>query len=145
MTETRIVSTAGCVTYIYHHDPSLGDVSVLLDIELANLRRGNTPDDQIRRTQAVTLKEKFLGTLRRYQTSESEARRKYQARMERQYKIGEFCTLQTVITNCQDDPLLTLQLYSSRLSSIVRPEATQEEVAQALESDNQQVFAQSVC
>lgn len=83
------------------------------DIEVANLRLGNAPDDQIRRTQAATLKEKFLNTLRQYQTSESEARRKYQARMERQYKI-------------------------------VKPEATQAEIAQALESDNQQVFAQSV-
>ncbi|KAF9977738.1 Plasma membrane t-SNARE, secretory vesicle fusion, partial [Modicella reniformis] len=83
------------------------------DVELANLRLPNSPDIQIRRTQAATLKDKFLNTLRRYQTSESEARRKYQGRMERQYRI-------------------------------VKPNATQEEIAQALESDNQQIFAQSV-
>lgn len=59
-----------------------------LDIELANLRLANSPDIQIRRTQAASLKEKFLKTLRRYQSSESEARKKYQGRMERQYRIG---------------------------------------------------------
>ncbi|KAG0212172.1 Plasma membrane t-SNARE, secretory vesicle fusion [Mortierella sp. GBA30] len=83
------------------------------DIELANLRLANSPDIQIRRTQAASLKEKFLKTLRRYQSSESEARKKYQGRMERQYKI-------------------------------VRPDATPQEIAQAMESDNQQIFAQSV-
>ncbi|KAF9102185.1 Plasma membrane t-SNARE, secretory vesicle fusion [Mortierella sp. AM989] len=57
------------------------------DIELANLGLGNSPDIQIRRTQAVTLKDKFLTSLRRYQTAESEARKKYQGRMERQIKI----------------------------------------------------------
>ncbi|KAF9435433.1 Plasma membrane t-SNARE, secretory vesicle fusion [Entomortierella beljakovae] len=83
------------------------------DIELANLRLGTSPNIQIRRTQAATLKDKFVTTLRRYQSAESEARKKYQVRMERQYKI-------------------------------VNPTATQEEVEQALESDNQQIFAQSV-
>ncbi|KAG0369870.1 t-SNARE [Gamsiella multidivaricata] len=83
------------------------------DIELANLRLASSADIQIRRTQAKALKEKFLTTLRRYQTAESEARKKYQNRMERQYKI-------------------------------VKPDATQAEVAQVLEGDNQQVFAQSV-
>ncbi|KAG0207002.1 Plasma membrane t-SNARE, secretory vesicle fusion [Mortierella sp. GBA30] len=83
------------------------------DIELANLRLRNSPDIQIRNTQAASLKEKFLKTLRRYQTSESEARKKYQGRMERQYKI-------------------------------VKPDATQAEIQQAMESDNQQIFAQSV-
>lgn len=62
---------------------------VELDIELANLRLANSPEIQIRRTQAASLKEKFLKTLRRYQSAESEARKKYQGRMERQYKIGE--------------------------------------------------------
>lgn len=57
------------------------------DIELANLRRSNSADIELRRTQAATLKEKFLSTLRRYQNAESEARKKYQGRMERQYKI----------------------------------------------------------
>ncbi|ORZ19178.1 t-SNARE [Lobosporangium transversale] len=83
------------------------------DIELANLRLASSPDIQIRRTQAAALKEKFLKTLRQYQTAESEARRKYQGRMERQYKI-------------------------------VKPDATPQEIAQAMESDNQQIFAQSV-
>ncbi|KAF9956168.1 Plasma membrane t-SNARE, secretory vesicle fusion [Mortierella alpina] len=83
------------------------------DIELANLRLANSPDIQIRRTQAASLKEKFLKTLRRYQSSESEARKKYQGRMERQYKI-------------------------------VKPDASPQEIAQAMESDNQQIFAQSV-
>lgn len=62
---------------------------VELDIELANLRLANSPEIQIRRTQAGSLKEKFLKTLRRYQSAESEARKKYQGRMERQYKIGK--------------------------------------------------------
>ncbi|KAF9969884.1 Plasma membrane t-SNARE, secretory vesicle fusion [Actinomortierella ambigua] len=57
------------------------------DIELANLRLANSSDIQIRRTQAAALKEKFLKTLRRYQSAESEARKKYQGRLERQYKI----------------------------------------------------------
>ncbi|KAI7820444.1 syntaxin-like protein [Gamsiella multidivaricata] len=83
------------------------------DIELANLRLANSSDIQIRRTQAAALKEKFLKTLRRYQSSESEARKKYQGRMERQYKI-------------------------------VKPDATPQEIAQVMESDNQQIFAQSV-
>ncbi|KAI8357169.1 syntaxin-like protein [Mortierella sp. GBAus27b] len=83
------------------------------DIELANLRLANSPDINIRRTQAAQLKEKFLKALRRYQSSESEARKKYQGRMERQYKI-------------------------------VKPDATPEEIAQAVEGDNQQIFAQSV-
>ncbi|KAF9957830.1 Plasma membrane t-SNARE, secretory vesicle fusion [Mortierella alpina] len=83
------------------------------DIELANLRLANSPDIQIRRTQAASLKEKFLKTLRRYQSSESEARKKYQGRMERQYRI-------------------------------VKPDASPQEIAQAMESDNQQIFAQSV-
>ncbi|KAG0050839.1 Plasma membrane t-SNARE, secretory vesicle fusion [Gryganskiella cystojenkinii] len=83
------------------------------DIELANLRQRTSPDIQIRNTQAAALKEKFLQTLRRFQLSESEARKKYQGRMERQYKI-------------------------------VKPDATQAEIQQAMESDNQQIFAQSV-
>ncbi|KAF9982319.1 Plasma membrane t-SNARE, secretory vesicle fusion [Mortierella antarctica] len=83
------------------------------DIELANLRQRNSPDIQIRNTQAGTLKEKFMNTLRRFQSSESEARKKYKERMERQIKI-------------------------------VKPEATQAEVQQIVESDNQQIFAQSV-
>ncbi|KAG0045450.1 Plasma membrane t-SNARE, secretory vesicle fusion [Gryganskiella cystojenkinii] len=83
------------------------------DIELANLRLANSPDIQIRRTQAATLKDKFLKTLRRYQSSESEARKKYQGRMERQYRI-------------------------------VKPDATPQEIQQVMESDNQQIFAQSV-
>ncbi|KAF9901413.1 Plasma membrane t-SNARE, secretory vesicle fusion [Linnemannia zychae] len=83
------------------------------DIEIANLRLSKSPNIQIRTTQAKSLKEKFLYTLRRYQTSESEARRKYQGRMERQYKI-------------------------------VKPDATPAEIAQATESDNTQIFAQSV-
>ncbi|KAF9920420.1 Plasma membrane t-SNARE, secretory vesicle fusion [Linnemannia zychae] len=83
------------------------------DIELANLRLAQSPNIQIRRTQAASLKEKFLKTLRRYQTSESEARKKYQGRMERQYKI-------------------------------VKPDATPEEIRQVEESDNPQIFAQSV-
>ncbi|KAF9581126.1 Plasma membrane t-SNARE, secretory vesicle fusion, partial [Lunasporangiospora selenospora] len=83
------------------------------DIQVANLRLKGSADAQIRNTQASTLKEKFLNTLRRYQTVENDARQKYKARMERQYKI-------------------------------VRPEATPEEISQAVESDNQQVFAQSV-
>lgn len=58
------------------------------DIELANLRLANSPDIQLRRTQAASLKDKFLKTLRRYQQSESESRKRYQGRMERQYKIG---------------------------------------------------------
>lgn len=62
---------------------------VELDIELANLRLASSPEIQIRRTQAASLKEKFLKTLRRYQSAESEARKKYQGRMERQYKIGK--------------------------------------------------------
>ncbi|KAF9207181.1 Plasma membrane t-SNARE, secretory vesicle fusion [Haplosporangium sp. Z 27] len=83
------------------------------DIELANLRLGDSPDIHIRKTQAATLRDKFLTTLRRYQATESEARKKYQGRMERQYRI-------------------------------VNPEATPEEIEQALDSDNQQIFAQSV-
>ncbi|KAF9279359.1 Plasma membrane t-SNARE, secretory vesicle fusion [Mortierella alpina] len=83
------------------------------DIELANLRLRNSPDIQIRNTQAGTLKEKFMNTLRRFQSSESEARKRYKERMERQIKI-------------------------------VKPEATQAEVQQIVESDNQQIFAQSV-
>lgn len=83
------------------------------DIELANLRLRNSPDIQIRNTQANTLKEKFMNTLRRFQSSESEARKRYKDRMERQIKI-------------------------------VKPEATQAEVQQIVESDNQQIFAQSV-
>lgn len=86
---------------------------MLLDIELANLRSRNSPDIQIRNTQAASLKERFLQTLRRYQQSESSARQQYQGRMARQYKI-------------------------------VRPDATEDEIQQALESDNQQIFAQSV-
>ncbi|KAF9962730.1 Plasma membrane t-SNARE, secretory vesicle fusion [Mortierella alpina] len=85
----------------------------ILDIELANLRLRNSPDIQIRNTQAGTLKEKFMNTLRRFQSSESEARKRYKERMERQIKI-------------------------------VKPEATQAEVRQIVESDNQQIFAQSV-
>lgn len=61
----------------------------MVDIELANLRLARSPNIQIRSTQAKSLKDKFLKTLRRYQSSESEARKKYQGRMERQYKIGE--------------------------------------------------------
>ncbi|KAG0334209.1 Plasma membrane t-SNARE, secretory vesicle fusion, partial [Podila humilis] len=59
------------------------------DIELANLRlaNANSPDIQIRRTQANTLKEKFVVTLRRYQTAESQASQKYRGRLERQYRI----------------------------------------------------------
>ncbi|KAF9273976.1 Plasma membrane t-SNARE, secretory vesicle fusion [Linnemannia elongata] len=83
------------------------------DIELANLRLARSPNIQIRSTQAKSLKDKFLKTLRRYQSSESEARKKYQGRMERQYKI-------------------------------VKPDATPAEIAQATESDNPQIFAQSV-
>ncbi|KAF9118022.1 Plasma membrane t-SNARE, secretory vesicle fusion [Mortierella sp. 14UC] len=83
------------------------------DIELANLRLASSPEIQIRRTQAASLKEKFLKTLRRYQSAESDARKKYQGRMERQYKI-------------------------------VKPDATPQEIAQVMESDNQQIFAQSV-
>ncbi|KAF9948739.1 Plasma membrane t-SNARE, secretory vesicle fusion [Mortierella alpina] len=83
------------------------------DIELANLRLRNSPDIQIRNTQAGTLKEKFMNTLCRFQSSESEARKRYKERMERQIKI-------------------------------VKPEATQAEVQQIVESDNQQIFAQSV-
>ncbi|KAF9080627.1 Plasma membrane t-SNARE, secretory vesicle fusion [Mortierella sp. AD031] len=83
------------------------------DIELANLRLANSSEIQIRRTQAASLKEKFLKTLRRYQASESDSRKKYQGRMERQYKI-------------------------------VKPDATPQEIAQVMESDNQQIFAQSV-
>ncbi|KAK3812718.1 MAG: t-SNARE [Linnemannia elongata] len=83
------------------------------DIELANLRLAKSPNIQIRSTQAKSLKDKFLKTLRRYQSSESEARKKYQGRMERQYKI-------------------------------VKPDATPAEIAQATESDNPQIFAQSV-
>ncbi|KAG0083365.1 Plasma membrane t-SNARE, secretory vesicle fusion [Podila epicladia] len=83
------------------------------DIELANLRLANSPDIQLRRTQAASLKDKFLKTLRRYQQSESESRKRYQGRMERQYKI-------------------------------VKPDATPQEIQQVMESDNQQIFAQSV-
>ncbi|KAG0298777.1 Plasma membrane t-SNARE, secretory vesicle fusion [Dissophora globulifera] len=83
------------------------------DIELQNLRLANSPEIQIRRTQAASLKEKFLKTLRRYQSAESEARRNYQGRMERQYKI-------------------------------VNPNATPDEISQVVESDNPQIFAQSV-
>ncbi|KAG0360175.1 Plasma membrane t-SNARE, secretory vesicle fusion [Podila minutissima] len=57
------------------------------DIELTNLRNPNSADIELRRTQAATLKQKFLTTLRRFQNAESEARKKYQGRMERQYKI----------------------------------------------------------
>ncbi|KAG0018386.1 Plasma membrane t-SNARE, secretory vesicle fusion [Podila clonocystis] len=57
------------------------------DIELTNLRQPNSADIELRRTQAATLKQKFLTTLRRFQNAESEARKKYQGRMERQYKI----------------------------------------------------------
>ncbi|KAF9373521.1 Plasma membrane t-SNARE, secretory vesicle fusion [Podila verticillata] len=83
------------------------------DIELANLRLANSPDIQLRRTQAASLKDKFLKTLRRYQQSESESRKRYQGRMERQYKI-------------------------------VKPDASPQEIQQVMESDNQQIFAQSV-
>lgn len=74
-----------------------------IDIELANLRLASSPEIQIRRTQAQALKDKFLKTLRRYQSSESEARKKYQGRMERQYRIGK----KTRLLDCLcDDRLL---------------------------------------
>lgn len=66
-------------------------LTCFLDIELANLRLANSPDIHIRKTQAAQLKEKFLKALRRYQSSESDARKKYQGRMERQIKIGKAC------------------------------------------------------
>lgn len=59
-------------------------------MELANLRLGNAPDIHIRTTQAAKLKNQFLTELRRYQSVESEASKAYKARMERQYRIGEF-------------------------------------------------------
>ncbi|KAF9365719.1 Plasma membrane t-SNARE, secretory vesicle fusion [Mortierella sp. NVP85] len=83
------------------------------DIERANLRLANSPDIQIRRTQAASLKERFMKVLQQYQVMESGARKNHRDRMERQYKI-------------------------------VRPDASQQEIDQAMETGNQQIFAQSV-
>jgi len=48
----------------------------------------NSPDIQIRRTQAASLKEKFMKVLQEFQLVESNARKNQRDRMERQYRIG---------------------------------------------------------
>jgi len=132
----------------YVYDPPVLFRVLLLfpsDIELANLRHRNSLDIQIRNTQAATLKEKFVQTLRRFQSSESEARKKYKGRLERQYKIGKVFWRVTAKVDMhsmkhESNPQ-TLFIFHK---NTVKPDATQAEIQQALESDNQQIFAQSV-
>ena len=104
----------------------------------------NSPDIQIRRTQAAALKEKFLKTLRRYQASESEARKKYQGRMERQYKIGMLSPILLLSLHLLLSIYKSLTIFLCHYYYLVKPDASPQEIERALESDNQQIFAQSV-
>ncbi|OAD77648.1 hypothetical protein PHYBLDRAFT_108869, partial [Phycomyces blakesleeanus NRRL 1555(-)] len=59
-------------------------------VETANAHFPNSSDAQIRRTQTMTLRKRFIDTIQRYQDLERSYEQKYRQRVERQIRIGKF-------------------------------------------------------
>ena len=102
----------------------------------------NSGESKIRQTQSENVRKRFLDTIRRYQEIESDYRQKYRHRVERQIRIG-WC-------HYNNATIMLRFFYVSNISitkknAIVKPEATEEEVEQMMDSDQgTQVFTQSV-
>lgn len=79
-----------------------------------------------------------MDSIKDYREVEAKSREKYRARMERQYKIGEFGGITDLSVHCQS--LLRADTLPSCLP--VKPDATQEEIRYAMDTDQgSQVFA----
>ena len=78
------------------------------------------------------LRTKFLEALQDYQREEQEGRLKSRQRVERQLKIGK------PRNRYVNFPLIYFHIY------LAKPDATEEEVAAAVDGGGQQIFAQAV-
>jgi t-SNARE complex subunit (syntaxin) len=103
----------------------------LKEMDQENKKMGNnakgTAQYRIRTNMHGTLTRKFLDLMSEYQEVQTKYKNKYRERVERQYKIG--------------NPNFGVILVSLLLA---KPEATQEEIDEALESGNTQIFQKQI-
>lgn len=110
----------------------------LKDMDTANkkipTKEKGSAQYRIKTNMHGTLTRKFLDLMAEYQEVQTKFKNKFRERVERQYRIGNI-----FIRNWE------YQLPNFRiLFSLVKPEATQEEIEEALESGNTQVFAKEI-
>ncbi|KAG6903214.1 hypothetical protein C0995_002757 [Termitomyces sp. Mi166 len=87
-------------------------------------------DAQMRKNRIAFVRSKFLEAIQNYQRVEQDYRVKSRQRVERQLRIGKY--------------ILVASSFHDLKNLTVKPDATQEEVAAAVEGGGQQIFAQAL-